>query len=177
MGRTGTVIYGSRVLAIFVFLTVLEWFVELIIATKYLSQIFQEARLDSITYWRKTILLIILDTTTIPYGFLLICFGFPCSSRFPRRQQSQLARMLVCVSSSLAPISRFLPLPELSTLSLRPPLSPQAVSGAARIFGCEGSGMPLLGRCLSRVLASSGTLLGKQCWRAGPGYLILATLY
>lgn len=66
MGRTGTVICGSRILAIFVFLTVLEWFVELIIATKYLSQIFQEARLDSITYWRKTILLIILDTTTIP---------------------------------------------------------------------------------------------------------------
>ena len=85
--------------------------------------------------------------------------------------------MLVCVLSSLAPISRFLPLPELFTLSLRPPLSPQAGSGAARILCGEGSGTPLLGRRLSRVLASSGTLLGKQRWRAGPGYLILATLY
>lgn len=36
---------------------------------------------------------------------------------------------------------------------------------------------PLLGQRLSWVLASSGTLLGKQRWRAGPGYLILATLY
>lgn len=39
---------STRVLAVFVFLTVLGWFVELLIATKYFSQIFQETRLGSV---------------------------------------------------------------------------------------------------------------------------------
>lgn len=49
-------------------------------------------------------------------------------------------------------------------LSLRPALSPRAAFGAARVLPGEGSGMPLLGPWRSRVLASGGTLLGKQRW-------------
>lgn len=113
------------------------------------------------------------------YDFLLILFGFPRSSHFPRRQQSQLhVWWFACRPLLLL----FSPLPALfHSFLVSSPHPPgcflQGKEGAVRILHSEGSGTPLLGQRPSWVLASSGTLLGKQRWRTGPGYLILATLY
>lgn len=50
VGRTRATICSGGFLAVVVFLTVLEWFTELVIASKYLSKIFQGTGLDPITY-------------------------------------------------------------------------------------------------------------------------------
>lgn len=92
-----------------------------VIATKCLSQIFQDTKARFSNFWRKIVLLLILHTATIPVipssflGFFLPCLFCAGSSR---------GHTHAGLCWPLAPVVHFLPLPELHRLSLSRPLIP-----------------------------------------------------
>lgn len=93
VGTTRAATCSSGFLAVIALLTVWEWFMELVMASKDLSKIFQGARLDPITYQRKMISL--LGLGALPFAvFLPNPFCFPC------RKQLELGTCYCCVPSS-----------------------------------------------------------------------------
>lgn len=76
VGTTRAATCSSGFLAVIALLPVWEWFMELVMASKDLSKIFQGARLDPITYQRKMISL--LGLGALPFAiFLSNPFCFP----------------------------------------------------------------------------------------------------